>query len=358
MQTPSSVFDQITQREHERVVYGYDPATGLKAIIAIHNTTLGPALGGTRLWEYVHDEAALTDVLRLSEGMTYKASIAGLDLGGGKAVLIGDVNKVKTEAYFKSYGRFVNSLQGAYVTAPDVNTTMHDMEWVAQETAHVVGLPTTRSGSGDSSIMTAYGVYMGIKAAAKKVYGTDSLHGKRIGVEGVGKVGSHLIPHLCQEGAQVCVTDIVQERLVAVAQQHTVQAVLPEVFYDEAIDIYAPCAMGATLNDTTIPRLRCAIIAGGANNQLADEQRHGPMLLEKGIVYAPDFLVNAGGVINAHAEMDTYNRDVAYQHTERIYTICLEVLNRSTQERLPPQTVAMQMAQQRIKDVGTKQHRS
>ncbi len=346
---PSSVFGKLTQDEHEQVVYCYDKATGLKVIIAIHNTALGPALGGTRIWDYAHDEEALIDVLRLSKGMTYKAALAGLNLGGGKAVIMGDVNKVKTETLLRKYGKFVDSLHGKYITAPDVNTTMYDMEHIAQETRHVYALPSARGGSDDPSPVTAYGTYLGIKAAVKKVYGTDSLHGKKIGVEGVGKVGAYLIEHLCKEGAKVYVTDIVQERLATLAQQHQVQIVALNEFYDLDLDVYAPCALGATLNDATIARLQCTIIAGAANNQLEDEKRHSHLLFEKGIVYVPDFLINAGGLINIHTELHhTYRRDLAYQYTERIYEVCGEVLAKSEENKLPPQVIAQQIAEQRI----------
>ena len=257
--TPSSysVFDKVAQDEHEQIVYCYDQATGLKAIIAIHSTVLGPALGGMRIWDYAHEDEALTDVLRLAKGMTYKAALANLKVGGGKAVIIGNVNQIKTEALLKKYGQFVDSLHGQYITAPDVNTNIHDMAAIAQGTQHVLSLPSALGGSDDPSPFTAYGTYLGIKAAVKKVYGTDRLQGKKIGVEGVGKVGTHLINRLCKEEAQVYVTDVVQEKLVAIAQAHPVHIVQPDAFYDLPLDVYAPCALGATLNDATIARLHC-----------------------------------------------------------------------------------------------------
>ena len=345
-----SVFDRMAQHDHEQVVYCYDKATGLKAIIAIHNTALGPSLGGTRIWHYATEEEALTDVLRLSAGMTYKSALADLKLGGGKAVIIGDVSKIKTPALLKRYGQFVDTLQGRYVAAPDVNTDMYDMVTIAEETQHVKSLPSTHGGSDDPSIFTAYGTYLGIKAAVKKAYGTEDLLGKKVGVEGVGKVGKHLITYLCKEGAQVYATDIAQDRLAAVAQEHPVHIVAPDEFYDLPLDVYAPCALGATLNDDTIARLQCKVIAGAANNQLADTQRHGQLLFDKGIVYAPDFLVNAGGVINVYTELYyTYTPELAYQHVERIYSICLEVLNKSEKEGLPTAVVANQLAEERIR---------
>ena len=355
--TPSSysVFDKVAQDEHEQLVYCYDPATGLKAIIAIHSTVLGPALGGGRIWDYAHEDEALTDVLRLAKGMTYKAALANVKLGGGKAVIIGNVNQIKTEALLKKYGQFVDSLHGRYITAPDVNTNMHDMVTIAQETKHVCSLPSALGGSDDPSPVTAYGTYLGIKAAVKKVYGTDRLQGKKIGVEGVGKVGAYLISRLCKEEAQVYVTDVVQEKLAAIAQAHSVHIVQPEAFYDLPLDVYAPCALGATLNDATIARLQCKIIAGAANNQLEDEQRHGQLLFEQGIIYAPDFLVNAGGVINVYTGMyHIYNPELAYQHTEHIYDTCLAVLKRSEEEQIPTSVVAKQLAEANIQNAQDK----
>lgn len=347
--TTCSLFRQMSSSEHEQVVYCYDKSTGLKAIIAIHSTALGPALGGTRIWDYVHEADALTDVLRLSGGMTYKAALANLKLGGGKAVIIGNVHQIKTEALLRRYGRFIDALHGRYITAPDVNTDMHDMVIISQETKHVQSLPSTVGGSDDPSPFTAYGTYLGIKAAVKKVYGSDRLKGRKIGVEGLGKVGSYLVAHLCEEGAQVYVTDVVQEKLAAIAQAHQVHIVNPDALYDLPLDVYAPCALGATLNDSSIARLRCQIVVGAANNQLEDNKRHSQLLFAKGIVYAPDFLVNAGGLINVHTDLyHKYSRELAYQHVERIYDICLEVFDRSEKEQIPPSAVAEQIAQERI----------
>lgn len=348
-QSSCSTFDRISQDEHEQVVYCYDKATGLKAIIAIHNTTLGPALGGTRIWEYVSDDDALLDALRLAKGMTYKAAMANLKLGGGKAVIIGNVHQVKTKALLRRYGQFVDSLHGRYITGPDVNTDMHDMASIAQGTQYVQSLPSTQGGSDDPSPCTAYGIYLGMKAAVKKIYGVDSLKNKKIGVEGAGKVGAYLIAYLCQEDAQVYVTDVVPGRLAAIAQSHPVHIVQPDQLYDLPLDVYAPCALGATLNNATIARLRCKIVAGAANNQLEDVQRHGQLLFDQGIVYVPDFLVNAGGLINIHTGLYyTYSRALAYQHIEGIYATCLEVLERSEKELIPPSVVAEQLAKARI----------
>ncbi|MEB2776152.1 Glu/Leu/Phe/Val dehydrogenase dimerization domain-containing protein [Algoriphagus sp. D3-2-R+10] len=347
-----SIFGQITKMDHEQLVICHDEATGLKALIGIHNTTLGPALGGTRMWPYASEEEAITDVLRLSRGMTFKNALAGLNLGGGKAVILGDP-KLKNEAYLRRFGRFVQSLGGRYVTAEDVNMNTSDMEFIGLETRHVTGLPEIKGGGGDPSPVTAYGVYMGMKAAAKKAFGSNSLEGKRIGVQGVGQVGKYLIEYLVKEGANVLITDIFEDKLQAVAKATGAQVVDPNVIYDLEMDIYSPCALGATINDQTIDRLKCAVIAGGANNQLKDEAKHGQILVEKGIVYAPDFLINAGGVINVGAEyFGGYNRDTVYKQTERIYDTCLGILNKSEKENIPAQQAAIETAKARIEAIG------
>lgn len=347
-----SIFGQITTMDHEQLVICHDEATGLKALIGIHNTTLGPALGGTRMWPYASEEEAITDVLRLSRGMTFKNALAGLNLGGGKAVILGDP-KLKNEAFLRRFGRFVQSLGGRYVTAEDVNMNTADMEFIGMETRHVTGLPEIKGGGGDPSPVTAYGVYMGMKAAAKKAFGSESLEGKRIGVQGVGQVGKYLIEHLVKEGANVLVTDIFEDKLLAVAKATGAQVVDPNVIYDLEMDIYSPCALGATINDQTIDRLKCAVIAGGANNQLKDEARHGRILVEKGIVYAPDFLINAGGVINVGAEyFGGYNRETVYKQTEKIYDTCLGILNKSEKENIPAQQAAIETAKARIEAIG------
>ena len=349
-----SVFSKLAQNEHEQVIYGYDKNTRLKAIIAIHNTALGPALGGTRFWDYASDSAALTDVLRLSQGMTYKAALAGLKLGGGKAVLIGNAQQSKTSNLLRKYGQLVDSLHGKYITAPDVNTTMHDMVDIAQETTHVYALPSAQGGSDDPSPFTAYSTYLGIKAAAKKVYGNDSLQGRKIGVEGIGKVGKYLVDHSYKEEAQVYVTDIAQDPLKAIAQQYSVQVATPEEFYNLPMDVYAPCALGATLNDTNIAQLRCKIIAGAANNQLADEKRHSQLLVEKGILYAPDFMINSGGLINIYTELSgTYSQKQAYQNIEPVYKISLEVFDQAAKAQISPAIIAQQIAEQKIKNASS-----
>lgn len=347
-----SIYGQITSLGHEQLVICYDEPTGLKAIIGIHNTVLGPALGGTRMWNYASEAEAITDVLRLSRGMTFKAAISGLNLGGGKAVIIGDP-KMKNEAFMRRFGRFVESLNGRYITAEDVNTKTSDMEYIAMETKHVTGLPEYKGGGGDPSPVTAYGTYLGMKAAAKKAYGSDSLSGKKIAVQGIGQVGKYLVGHLVKEGAVVSITDIFEDRLKAVASETGATVVDPNSIYDLDMDIYAPCALGATLNDDTIGRLKCQVVAGAANNQLLDEQRNGEMLMNKGIIYAPDFLINAGGLINVYTEFQgSYKREVAYSHAEKIYDTCLAILNKSENENIPSQQAAIELAWSRIEAIG------
>ena len=347
-----SIFGQITTMDHEQLVVCHDQATGLKALIGIHNTILGPALGGTRMWPYATEEEAITDVLRLSRGMTFKNSLAGLNLGGGKAVIIGDP-KLKNEAFLRRFGRFVESLGGRYVTAEDVNMKTSDMEYIAMETNHVTGLPQIKGGAGDPSPVTAYGVYVGMKAAAKKAFGNDSLSGKKIAVQGVGQVGKYLIDHLVKEGAEIFITDIFEDKLQEVAKNTGATVVDPGVIYDLDMDIYAPCALGATINDQTIDRLKCTVIAGGANNQLAEEDKHGKILMQKGIIYAPDFLINAGGVINVGAEYyGDYHEQLVYKQTEKIYDTCLSILNKSEKENIPAQEAAIKAAKERIEAIG------
>jgi leucine dehydrogenase len=348
VQTESAVFALMTEMKHEEVVFCYDYETGLKAIIAIHNTNLGPSLGGTRMWMYKNENDALIDVLRLSRGMTYKAAISGLNLGGGKAVIIGDSKKDKSESLMKRFGKFVNTLNGNYITAEDVGTSTKDMEYIATQTKFVTGLPESMGGGGDPSPVTAYGVYMGMKASAKQVWGNDSLSGKKVVVQGVGHVGENLVKHLTEDGAKVYVTDINQEALAAISSKYKAEVIAPESVYSMDVDIYAPCALGATLNTENIAQLKCSIISGAANNQLADENLHGKMLMEKGIIYAPDFLINAGGLINVYSELKGYNRTNALQQTEHIYDVTLDIFKKSKEENIPTHLAAKQLAEKRI----------
>jgi len=349
----AGIFGKLTQLGHEQVVFCNDEATGLKAIIGIHNTVLGPALGGTRMWNYATEQEAVTDVLRLSRGMTFKAAISGLNLGGGKAVIIGDAKTMKTEAFLRRFGKFVNSLNGKYITAEDVNMKTADMEYISMETKHVTGLPESVGGGGDPSPVTAYGTYLGMKASAKKVFGNDSLKGKKVAIQGVGQVGTHLLEYLAKENADVTITDINEDKVKSLAQKFGVKAVDMDDIYDLDIDIYAPCALGATLNDNTISRLKCHIIAGAANNQLKDEVKHGYMLIDRGITYAPDFLINAGGLINVYNEfLGNYNRARVFEQAERIYDTCLNIFALAEKEKINTQEAAIRIAEKRIEEVG------
>ncbi len=348
-QSAEPVLARMENYDHEQVLFCHDRTTGLKAIIAIHDTTLGPALGGTRMWPYASEAEALSDVLRLSRGMTYKSSLAGLDLGGGKAVIIGDARTQKTEAMFRRFGRFVDSLNGRYITAEDVGMSTTEMVNILKETKNVAGLPEEMGGSGDPSPVTAYGVYCGMKAAAKIAYGTDELSGRKVSIQGAGNVGRGLVELLVKEGAKVFLTDIHDDKLAAIkAEFPAITLVQPEAVYDLDVDIYSPCALGATVNDDTLKRLKCSVIAGAANNQLADEAVHGKAVMEKGILYAPDFLINAGGIINCSWERRGYNRKAALRQTEDIHQTALRIFKASADLDIPTYLAANQAAEDRI----------
>ncbi|MGB1031895.1 MAG: Glu/Leu/Phe/Val dehydrogenase dimerization domain-containing protein [Flavobacteriales bacterium] len=352
MTASSAVIEMMSAFNHEQVLFCQDEATGLKAIIAVHDTTLGPSLGGTRMWAYNNEQEALNDVLRLSRGMTYKSSLAGLNLGGGKAVIIGDSRKDKSEALFRRFGRFVNSLGGKYITAEDVGIKTRDIEHVALETEFVAGKPEYLGGSGDPSPVTAYGVYMGMKAAAKEQYGSDDLNGKKVAVQGIGSVGETLVDYLTKEGAIVTVTDIYEDRVKEIVNRYNVKACSPDEIYSVDMDIYAPCALGATVNDVTLEQLNCSIIAGAANNQLADEAKHGEAVRAKGIVYAPDYLVNAGGIINCYWEVIGYHREAAMNQATDIYNTTLRILKKANAESIPTYKAANALAEARIAAIG------
>lgn len=351
LNTEFDLFSKLETADHEQIVLCNDNSTGLKAIIAIHNTVLGPGLGGTRMWHYSTEADALNDVLRLSRGMTHKAAISGLNLGGAKAVIIGDASKHKTEALMRKFGRFVENLNGKYITAEDVGTTTKDMEYVNMETKHVVGLPESMGGGGDPSPVTAYGVYMGIKASAKKAYGSDSLSGKKVSVQGIGKVGMHLVELLHNDGAAVFVSDINEDNLKHAAKTYGAKVVSNDEIYSTPVDIFAPCALGAILNTENINALDCNIVAGAANNQLAVEDEHGPMLAEKGILYAPDFLINAGGLINVYSEHIGYNRANAMRDTENIYDTTLSIFDLADKQNIHTQKAAIVLAEKRVNDI-------
>jgi leucine dehydrogenase len=341
------IYKLIEEMGHEQVVFAQDKASGLKAIIAIHDTTLGPALGGCRLWNYENEEAAVLDALRLSRGMTYKAAVAGLNLGGGKAVIIGDAKKIKSEALFRSFGRFVQSLDGRYITAEDVNINTQDMEYVAAETRFVSGLSNAH-GSGDPSPVTALGVFHGIRASVEFKLKQNSLKGLKVAVQGCGAVGRYLCGYLHEAGAKLVVADLDIEKTKAVAEKFGADVVSVSEIHSLPVDVFAPCALGAILNDQTIPQLRTQIVAGGANNQLADELRDGNALAERGILYAPDYVINAGGVINVFHELKGYNADAAKKQASGIYNTLLTIYADAEKAGIPTHKASDALAERRI----------
>lgn len=346
------IFEQIQGMGHEQIMFCNDPSTGLKAIIAIHNTVLGPALGGTRFWDYANDTDALTDVLRLSRGMTYKAAAAGLNLGGGKAVIMGNPQQIKSEALLRRFGKFVENLAGKYITAEDVGVNEKDMEHIYAETKHVTGIPETLGGSGDPSPFTAYGVYLGIKACAKKVFGSEDLARKKVLVQGTGKVGSFLVEHLRKEGATVYIYDANTQAMSQVAKKYQALPISADQLFATDAEIFAPCALGGIINPQTLPQMKFAIIAGGANNQLLNEKNDGDELLKKGILYAPDFVINAGGLMNVHTELEGYNQHRSKQKVETIYQKLLDIFDLAGKQNLNPQIAAIQFAEKRIQQIA------
>jgi leucine dehydrogenase len=338
------IFDLMDQRQHEQIVFWSEPKLGYRGIIAIHDTTLGPALGGTRFWHYESQRDAVIDALRLARGMTYKAAITGLNLGGGKSVIIGDPRTTKREMIFRAHGRAVESLGGRYITAEDVGTSVEDMEYVHAETEHVVGI---MGGSGDPSPVTAYGVFRGIKAGAKAKYGSDSLEGKHILVQGVGNVGYHLCEDLAAEGARITVTDIDPQRIQRVVDEFGATAVGTDEIYAVDADIFAPCALGAVINDDTLKVLKVDVVAGGANNQLA-ESRHGQELHDRGIHYAPDYVVNAGGLINVYGELNDWTHERSLRKAGEIYHTMLAIFEKAQEAGIPTSEAADHIAEERI----------
>jgi leucine dehydrogenase len=348
LQKVDPVFGQLSFDNHEQIVFCNDKDTGLKAIIGIHNTVMGPALGGTRMWKYANEWEALNDVLRLSRGMTYKSAITGLNLGGGKAVIIGDAKTDKTPEMITRFGQFVNSLSGKYITAEDVGTTTPDMDLIRKVTPHVTGISEAIGGSGNPSPVTAYGVYMGMKAAAKYKFGSDNLTGKSVLVQGTGHVGETLIDYLTKEGAIVYVSDIHQDKMENMVVKYGAKIFTGDDLYAANVDIYSPCALGATINDDTVYKINAKVIAGAANNQLAVEAVHGKILRERGIAYAPDFLINAGGIINVYGEIVKYDKSEAMRKTENIYNTTLEIFSFADTNNITTQQAAMQIAENRI----------
>ena len=348
MKNNSNLSDKIFNQDHEQIVYCSDNDLGLKAIIGIHDTTLGPSIGGTRMWNYSTEEEGLKDVLRLSKAMSLKSSLAGLNAGGGKAVIIGDL-KLKNKNFIKKYASFINDLNGKYWTAQDVNISSQDMIWMKDVTPFVVGMPEEQGGLGDSSHPTAYGVYLGMKAATKFVYGNDSLEGKKIALQGIGKVGAKLIEYLDKENADIFVSDINKEILNNITDKYKVKTFKNSELYSMDLDIFSPCALGAILNSESIKKLKCKIVAGAANNQLENDKTHDIELKEKNIVYVPDFLINAGGVISVyHEQIRDLDKEKVFEMTENIYSKVEDVLKLSSRNNISTNVSAMKIALDRI----------
>jgi leucine dehydrogenase len=345
------IFDTIAHTGHEEVVFCHNKDAGLKAIIAIHNSVLGPALGGLRMWPYATEQDALNDVLRLSKGMTYKAAVSGLNLGGGKAVIIGDPSRDKSEALFRAFGRFVNSLNGRYITAEDVGIDVNDMEYVFRETEFVTGVHQVHGGSGDPSPFTAYGTLQGLMAALNVKFGNEDVGKYSYAVQGVGHVGMEYVKLLRERGAKVFVTDINQELVQRAVDEHGAEAVAADQIYDVDADVYSPCALGGTVNANTLPRLKCQVICGAANNQLATDEI-GDEVMRKGILYAPDYAVNAGGLMNVSLEIDGYNRERAMRMLRTIYFNLGRIFEISKRDNIPTYKAADRMAEERIATIG------
>jgi leucine dehydrogenase len=347
-----SIFTEMADLGHEQLVFCRDDEAGLRAIIGVHSTALGPALGGCRLYNYANEADAIRDVLRLSRGMTYKAAVAGLDLGGGKAVIIGDPTSVKSEQLFRAFGRFVESLNGRYITAEDMNTTVEDMNWIGRETRHVTGASQATGGSGDPSPVTAFGVFQGIRACLEVVYGSPDVMGKTVAIQGTGSVGYHLAKFLHEGGAKLIYSDISERRLEKVVGEFGGTVVDGDSYYGVECDVLAPCAIGGVINAATIPQIRAAIIAGAANNQLDDERRDSALLEKKGIVYAPDYVINAGGLINVAAELKGLPAEKAMADAAGIFDTVKRIVNLSRQRGISSTAASNAVAEERINNVA------
>ena len=345
------VFDEVAKEGHEQILFGHDEVSGLRTIIAIHSTALGPALGGTRFFPYESESDALEDVLRLSKGMSHKAAAAGLDLGGGKAVIIGDPRKDKSERLFRAYGRIVDSLQGRYITAEDVGTTTVDLDMIRRETKWALGTSVAQGGAGDPSPVTARGLYAATRAVAQKLWGSTGISGRRFAVQGVGKVGSAFVRLLVEARAKVLVTDAYQPAIDQAVENFGVEPVTAEDIYTTECDIFSPCDLGAGLNETTIPDLNCQAIVGSANNQLATE-KDAARLADRDILYAPDFVVNAGGLINVYEELQGYSKTRALHRVDSIYDATLKILETAEQHDINPNEAAVKVAEDRIDTIG------
>jgi len=345
-------FDLLKEYGHEQLIYCLNEEAGLNAIIAIHDTTLGPALGGTRMFNYRSEEDAIRDALRLSRAMTYKSSIAGLNFGGGKAVIFKNENIKSTELLFRTFGKFVDGLGGRFIAAEDMGTNVKDMEYVRMETKYVTGISKAIGGSGDPTPVTAYGVYIGMKACANEKWGTDSLRGRKIAVQGAGQVARHLCEYLYNEGAELYVTDIDDKKIKRLLEMIKANVVKPDEIFDVNADIFSPCAIGGTLNNDSIGQLKVEIIAGGANNQLEDEEVHGKLLHEKNILYAPDYVINAGGLINVANEIEGYRQDRAMKQAENIYNILKKVYQLSKEKNISTNEASSEIAVERLNSIS------
>lgn len=350
------LFEGMDRHGHEQVVHFSDPSVGLRAIVAIHSTQLGPALGGTRMWPYESEAEALNDVLRLSRGMTYKAAVTGLNLGGGKAVIIGDPKKDKSEALFRTFGRFVESLGGRYITAEDVGINVDDMEYVRMETRHVTGLSRAIGGSGDPSPVTALGVFYGIKACLHERFGDDSIRGRRIMVQGLGHVGTSLVELLSEAGAELILTDLDMDQTEALAKKVKGKAIGPDEVFQIEGDVFSPAALGGVINNASLENFGYHIVAGSANNQLEDEMLHGELLKRKGILYAPDYVINAGGLINVWNELRGYNQLKVEKEVQNIYSTVKQIFAISKEEDIPTNLASNRLAERRIHQLSNLTH--
>ena len=354
-QTPPAPASDVFElgAEHEQVVFANDPASGLKAIIAIHSTALGPALGGTRFYPYASTADAVQDVLNLSRGMSYKAALAGLDLGGGKAVIIGDPATLKSESLLRAYGRFVQSLHGRYYTACDVGTFSEDMDHIARDCSYVTGRTVAHGGAGDSSVLTAYGVFQGMRAAAEVAWGSSSLAGRTVGVAGVGKVGRHLVRHLIEDGASVIVTDVHRPSIDAIREEYPQVAMVEttDALVASQLDVYAPCALGGAITDEVVEVLSAKIVCGAANNQLAHPGIE-KALEDRGVLYAPDYCVNSGGLIQVADELEGFSFERAQQRASGIFETTRRVFELAAADNVPPAIAADRLAERRMRDVG------
>jgi leucine dehydrogenase len=348
----TSIFQLMSTAEHQNLFFCNDPRVGLKAIVAIHDTTLGPAIGGVRMLPYESELEAIEDALRLSKAITYKSSLAGLNLGGGCAVIIGNNRTEKSEVLMRRFGKFIEGLNGNFIASIDVGTTQKDLEYIHAETNYVAGLPTSMNGGGDTTVFAARGVFYGIKASIKELYGDDSLAGRKIAVQGVGSVGEQLVAMLRNENARVYLSDMTEERKLKVAAKYKAEPIQYSTSYELDVDVYAPCALGGTINPDTVPKMRCKIIAGSANNQLKDEEKTIQLLKEHNILYTPDFLINSGALISCYSELEGYGNDRTEALIRNIYSATRHVLQKSREENMTTFEAAKQLAEKRISDMA------